>query len=75
MQLLGLINIAININKNCIYQKSYDMRYSHEHTESKTVWYFCFRWSISEISSTAQTYLLFEDLCLTTIFMYKKWLK
>ena len=22
-----------------------------------------------------QTYLLFEDFCLTTIFVYKKWLK
>ena len=46
----------------CTYQKSCDMRYSYWHTESKTVWLFCFRWSISEISSTAQTSLFFEDM-------------
>ena len=28
-------------------------------------------WIISEISSAAHSYLLFEDLCLATIFVYK----
>ena len=46
--------------------------YSYCRTESKTLCFICFRWSFMEISSTQPTYLFFEELCLSTIFVLKK---
>ena len=51
------------------------MRYSHCHIEPKTTWFFCFTSPMSKISSTCQTYLLFEALRLTDVFMYNNCIK
>ena len=49
--------------------------YSYCRTKSKTLCCICFRWSFMEKSSAQAIYLLFEELCLPHIFVYKNCVK
>ena len=44
-------------------------------TNSKTLCFISFRWSFMKNSSAQATYLLFEELCLFDIFVYKNCVK
>ena len=60
---------SININ---IHRSSC----GHSHTESKTLWFFCFRWAVIGFWWRPYTSLLFEELRSAVVFVHKnkkKW--